>query len=122
MRQIKICPQCNNKEIAPEYNFCKYCGSKLQLQEEEVKVNTETVVSNRLLSEKELADELGISPWTVRTLRLRQNLPHIKSSDKKSARIFYRLDNVMKWMAEQEKTNSKKDEKNTGPGTLRRID
>lgn len=54
---------------------------------------------NRVLSEKELAVDLGLSPWTVRTLRLQSGLPHFRTA----GRVFYRLQSVLRWMDEQEK-------------------
>lgn len=55
-------------------------------------------MSNRVLTEKELASELGLSPWTVRTLRLQQGLPHFRTA----GRIFYRLESVQQWISQQE--------------------
>lgn len=63
-----------------------------------------TDMDSRVLSEKELADELGISPWTVRSLRLKLGLPHFRTS----RRIFYRLDTVQTWMTAQEEQSSNK--------------
>lgn len=53
----------------------------------------------KLLTEKELATELGISFWTVRNWRLKLGLPHFRTA----GRIFYRWEPVMKWMEDQEK-------------------
>lgn len=53
---------------------------------------------NKVLSEKELAVELGLSPWTIRTLRLQSGLPHFRTI----GRVFYRLQSVLRWMNEQE--------------------
>src|SRR4051794_15827087 len=53
---------------------------------------------NRVLSEKELADELGLSPWTVRGMRLKEGCPHFTIG----SRIFYRLESVLAWMAVKE--------------------
>ncbi|MDF2788006.1 MAG: Helix-turn-helix domain [Neobacillus sp.] len=54
----------------------------------------------KILSEKELASELGLSQWTVRTLRLQRGLPHFRTS----GRIFYRLESVISWMDKQEES------------------
>lgn len=54
----------------------------------------------RVLSEKELAEELGMSHWTVRTWRLQLGLPHFRTA----GRIFYRLESVQAWMSEQEQS------------------
>ena len=53
---------------------------------------------NKVLSENELAQHLGLSPWTIRNLRLQQGLPHFRTS----GRIFYRLASVEAWMSEKE--------------------
>jgi len=55
-----------------------------------------------LISERELANTLGLSYWTVRTMRLQEGLPFIKSG----SRVFYRLDKVKEWMTKQEEQNS----------------
>lgn len=70
----------------------------------------------KVLSEKELAGELGLSPWTVRTLRLQSGLPHFRTA----GRIFYRLETVLSWMDAQEK-GMKEEEQTPTFGTLRRI-
>ena len=51
-----------------------------------------------LLTEKGLASDLGISPWTVRSWRLKGNLPCIRVG----RRIFYRMESVMQWIEDQE--------------------
>lgn len=61
-------------------------------------------MNNHVLSERELAFQLGLSPWTVRTLRLQNGLPHIRTA----GRIFYRLQTVQEWFTEQEKVNTRK--------------
>jgi hypothetical protein len=60
-------------------------------------------MSENLLSEKELSKILGLSPWTVRTMRLREGMPFLQSG----SRIFYRLEKVKSWMDKQEEKNSK---------------
>ena len=52
----------------------------------------------KILSEKEVATELGLSYWTVRKLRLQCGLPHFRTAGK----IFYRLSSVTVWMAQKE--------------------
>ena len=53
---------------------------------------------NRCLSELEVAENLGLSYWSVRQLRLQQGLPHFKCG----RRIFYRLETVERWLEQQE--------------------
>lgn len=52
----------------------------------------------RCLSEEELAEALDLSYWTVRQMRLRQGLPHIRCG----RRIFYRMSVVNDWFSQQE--------------------
>lgn len=82
-------------------------------------MSKKTDMDSRVLSERELADELGISFWTVRNLRLKLGLPHFRTS----RRIFYRLDTVQEWMSAQEKRSSNKfvESETTGYGTLRQV-
>lgn len=54
-----------------------------------------------ILTEKKLAQKLGLSYWTIRGWRLQLGLPHIKTA----GRIFYRLESVEKWMEEEEQAN-----------------
>lgn len=70
----------------------------------------------RVLSEKEIAAELGISPWTVRTLRLQSGLPHFRTA----GRIFYRLETVLTWMDKQEQVGVPEMEPDSY-GVLRRV-
>jgi hypothetical protein len=70
----------------------------------------------KVLSEKELAGKLGLSPWTVRTLRLQSGMPHFRTA----GRVFYRLDSVKNWMDEQERASQKHE--SVPYGRLRRID
>ena len=55
-------------------------------------------MSEKVLSEKELASELGVSPWTVRGWRLKKSLPHFRTA----GRIFYRMSSVEQWMDNEE--------------------
>ena len=54
-----------------------------------------------ILTEKELANLLEMSPWTVRSWRIKSGLPHFLIGQ----RIFYRLDSVERWIAEAEAKN-----------------
>jgi len=51
-----------------------------------------------VLNEKELADELGLSAWTVRGMRLKEGCPHFMVGH----RVFYRKESVMAWIAAKE--------------------
>ena len=51
-----------------------------------------------VLSERELAAQLGMSYWTIRDLRLRQSLPHFRCGKK----VLYRLTTVLEWIEQQE--------------------
>lgn len=55
----------------------------------------------QILTERQLAEKLGLSYWTVRGWRLQLDLPHIKTA----GRIFYRLESVERWMEEEEEAN-----------------
>lgn len=70
----------------------------------------------KILSEKELASELGLSPWTVRTLRLQSGLPHFRTA----GRVFYRLESVLSWMSTQE-TQTRKADSPPEYGVLRQV-
>jgi hypothetical protein len=72
----------------------------------------------KVLSEKELAVELNLSPWTVRTLRLQAGLPHFRTA----GRVFYRLESVKSWMDAQEQANQKHDPELILYGKLRRVE
>lgn len=71
-----------------------------------------TNITNRCLSELEVAENLGLSYWAVRQLRLQQGLPHFKCG----RRVFYRLETVLRWLERQEQgTNT------TAENPIRRI-
>ena len=53
----------------------------------------------KILTERQLAAELGLSPWTIRLWRIKASLPYFRTS----GRIFYRLETVKDWMAEKER-------------------
>ncbi len=58
----------------------------------------------KMFTERELAEELGVSPWTIRLWRIKANLPYIRTA----GRIFYRMETVVRWMAQEEAHNSRK--------------
>ncbi len=57
--------------------------------------------SNELLMEKEVAERLGVSWWTVRGWRVKGNLPFIRLKPP-SRRIFYRMETVLEWLRQRE--------------------
>ncbi len=61
------------------------------------------VTDNRVLTEKQLAEYLGVSFWTVRRWRLQDEnpLPTVGTG-----RILYRLKSVEAWMEESEQRNA----------------
>lgn len=70
----------------------------------------------KILTEKELADALQISPWTARTWRIQLGMPHFRTA----GRIFYRLETVEKWLSElEEETQSSRQQVNDNQ--IRRI-
>lgn len=58
----------------------------------------------KIHSEREIADILGVSQWTVRLWRFKAGLPHFRTA----GRIFYRLESVLQWMKEEERKNVEK--------------
>lgn len=75
------------------------------------------MTTDRVLNEREIAVELGISPWTVRRLRLQLGMPHFRTA----GRIFYRLGTVTEWMAEQERASTKCKSESKNYGKIRRL-
>lgn len=73
--------------------------------------------SNRVLNEREIAAELGLSPWTIRRLRLQLGLPYFRTA----GRVFYRLETVRSWMAEMESESTKIKSENKQYGKIRRL-
>lgn len=63
----------------------------------------------KVLTEKQLSQTLGISYWTIRKLRLTNELPHLKLG----SRIFYQHETIAKWLKQQE-SFSLKQEKEKG--------
>lgn len=55
----------------------------------------------KVLTERELAESLGLSPWTIRKWRLQGGLPHLQVG----RRVFYRLQAVEDWMCDMERTS-----------------
>lgn len=70
----------------------------------------------KVLNEREIAAELGLSPATVRRLRLQLGLPHFRTA----GRIFYRLDSVLAFLDKQEQSSQTEPETEEY-GTLRRV-
>jgi len=56
----------------------------------------------KIYSEKEIANVLGVSQWTVRLWRLQRGLPCFRTT----GRIFYRMKSVVDWMDREERKNS----------------
>ena len=50
-----------------------------------------------VLTERECAERLGISYWTLRQMRLQEKAPHILLGH----RIYYVYDTVVAWLAQQ---------------------
>ena len=57
---------------------------------------------NTVLTEKELAQRLGLSSWTVRRMRIQEGLTHFKIGH----RVFYRLESVLGWINAREAGNT----------------
>ena len=55
----------------------------------------------KILTEKELATHLHLSPWTIRKWRLQGGLPHLQVG----RRVFYRLQAVEDWMCDMERAS-----------------
>jgi len=72
---------------------------------------------NKVLSERELASELGLPYWTCRTMRLKEGCPHFLIGN----RVFYRLGGVMEWIQSKEQ-GQQQESKAVEYGKLRRID
>lgn len=71
-----------------------------------------------IVKEKELAEKLGLSPWTVRRMRLQENMPYFKVGKS----IFYNFETVCKWIEAKEKeTTEEKPIKESQYGKLRVI-
>ena len=58
-----------------------------------------------ILSERELAKKLNVSPWTIRNWRLNEGLPHVRTGKGRNGRFHYNLASVKKWWAERERAN-----------------
>jgi len=75
-------------------------------------------ISNRVLNEKELAVELGISYTAVRTMRQKENCPSFNIGK----RVFFNLHEVLSWIKKKSYEKTKEQEKQNQYGTMRRID
>lgn len=58
--------------------------------------------TDRLLSEKDLSQLLGITQFMIRKMRVKYGMPFIRAG----TRIFYREQSVKRWLAQQESTAS----------------
>lgn len=73
-----------------------------------------------VLTEKELAEKLNLSQWTVRRMRLQEGMPYFAIGK----RIYYQLEKIFEWIefkqTETVKSNSSIEE---GPqyGKIRQI-
>ena len=56
----------------------------------------------KILTEKELASRLGVSPWTIRNWRLKAGLPYFGTA----GRIFYREAAVLDGMKREEERHA----------------
>ena len=70
-----------------------------------------------VLSERELAAQLGISYWTIRELRLRQGLPHFQCGRK----VLYRLATVLEWIEQQEYASTQRGSAPANDSPIRQI-
>ena len=70
-----------------------------------------------ILSEKELAAQLGMSYWTIRDLRLRQGLPHFQCGRK----VLYRLTTVLEWINQQEQASTQRGSAPANDSPIRQI-
>ena len=70
--------------------------------------------TNRVLTESELGEVLGLSKWTVRGMRLKEGMVHFTVGH----RIFYRLESVLAWIDDKERGQQKPVDEY---GTLREI-
>lgn len=69
-----------------------------------------------VLTEAELADSLGLSPWTVRRWRLSEGLPVIQVG----RRYLYRREAVLSWLASRETAGAVAEDASE-TGVIRRI-
>lgn len=72
---------------------------------------------NKVLTEKELADVLGLSVWTVRGMRLKEGCPHFTVG----SRIFYRLETVLAWISSREQSQQIQEPAAQEFGRIRQI-
>lgn len=50
-----------------------------------------------VLTERECAERLGISFWTLRQMRLQENAPHIRLG----SRIYYVFEAIVAWLSQR---------------------
>lgn len=73
----------------------------------------------KVLNEREVAAEFGVTPSTVRRWRLQLGMPHFRTA----GRVFCRLEKILEWMDKMEQSSSQEaeTEKPEEYGVLRRI-
>lgn len=69
----------------------------------------------KVMTEKQLAEELGLSVWTIRKMRIQKGLPYFGTA----GRILYRMESVLKWIENQE---NKDNTANEDQVKIRKID
>ena len=74
------------------------------------------MIEKAVLTETELSDLLGLSPWTIRRWRLNEGLPHIQIGN----RFLYRQEAVFAWL-ESKETRSAASDDSDEVGVIRRI-
>lgn len=70
-----------------------------------------------LFTEAEMAEELGVSEWTIRRWRLSEGLPHIKIG----GRFHYRATSVIAWLDARETAGAPDDGVPVEVGKIRQI-
>ena len=72
----------------------------------------------KVLNEREVAAEFGVSPATVRRWRLQLGAPHFRTAGK----IFYRISSLLSWIEKMEQNSSQEAEpEEVGYGGMRVI-
>ena len=71
----------------------------------------------KVLNEREVAAEFGVSPATVRRWRLQLGMPHFRTA----GRVFCRLESVLAWMEKLEQSSQEAEPEETGYGGMRII-
>lgn len=70
----------------------------MKLAKSKVLKPLENPYAKKLFSEADLAVELGVSPWSIRLWRLRENLPVCSVG----GRFYYRIESVNAWLESHE--------------------